>query len=165
MTFSPELEKRFAKLLKSYPPGRQRSAIVPMLLYGQDEVGSVTQELIEEVARRCNVPSIQVDEVIGYYSMLHRKPLGKYHVQVCTNIACQAVGGEQLMEHACKKLGLKNKDVSHDGLISLEEVECMGACSWAPAIQINYDFHHYVTPERFDQLMESVRDGNYKKAS
>jgi len=165
MTFSPELEKRFAKLLKSYPPGRQRSAIVPMLLYGQDDVGSVTQELIEEVARRCNVPSIQVDEVIGYYSMLHRKPLGKYHVQVCTNIACQAVGGEQLMEHACKKLGLKNKDVSHDGLISLEEVECMGACSWAPAIQINYDFHHYVTPERFDQLMESVRDGNYKKAS
>jgi NADH-quinone oxidoreductase subunit E len=165
MTFSPELEKRFAKLLKSYPPGRQRSAIVPMLLYGQDEVGSVTQELVEEVARRCNVPSIQVDEVIGYYSMLHRKPLGKYHVQVCTNIACQAVGGEQLMEHAYKQLGLKNKEVSHDGLISLEEVECMGACSWAPAIQINYDFHHYVTPERFDQLMESVRDGNYKKAS
>jgi NADH-quinone oxidoreductase subunit E len=165
MTFSPELEIRFAKLLKSYPPGRQRSAIVPMLLYGQDEVGSVTQELIEEVARRCNVPSLQVDEVIGYYSMLHRKPLGKYHVQVCTNIACQALGGEPLMEHACKKLGLKNKEVSRDGLISLEEVECMGACSWAPAIQINYDFHHYVTPERFDQLMESLRDGNYKKAS
>jgi NADH-quinone oxidoreductase subunit E len=165
MTFSPELEKRFAKLLKSYPPGRQRSAVVPMLLYGQDEVGSVTQELIEEVARRCSVTPLQVDEVIGYYSMLHRKPLGKYHVQVCTNIACQAVGGEQLMEHACKKLGLKNKGVSQDGLISLEEVECMGACSWAPAIQINYDFHHYVTPERFDQLVESVRDGNYKKAS
>jgi len=165
MTFSPELEKRFAKLLKSYPPGRQRSAVVPMLLYGQDEVGSVTQELIEEVARRCNVTPLQVDEVIGYYSMLHRKPLGKYHVQVCTNIACQAVGGEQLMEHACKKLGLKNKGVSQDGLVSLEEVECMGACSWAPAIQINYDFHHYVTPERFDQLVESVRDGSYKKAS
>jgi NADH-quinone oxidoreductase subunit E len=165
MTFSSELEKRFAKLLKSYPPGRQRSAVVPMLLYGQDEVGCVSQELIEEVARRCNVTPLQVDEVIGYYSMLHRKPLGKYHVQVCTNIACQAVGGEQLMEHACKKLGLKNKEVSEDGLISLEEVECMGACSWAPAIQINYDFHHYVTSERFDLLVESLRDGNYKKAS
>ncbi len=165
MTFSPELEARFAKLLASYPPGRQRSAVVPMLLYGQDEVGSVTQELIQEVARRCGVTPLQVDEVIGYYSMLHRKPLGKYHVQVCTNIACQAVGGEQLMEHAGKKLGLKNKEISQDGLISLEEVECMGACSWAPAIQINYDFHHYVTPERFDRLMESLREGSYRNAS
>ncbi|MDQ2711267.1 MAG: NAD(P)H-dependent oxidoreductase subunit E [Acidobacteriota bacterium] len=163
MTFSPELEARFAKLLNSYPPGRQRSAVVPMLLYGQDEVGSVTQELVEEVARRCSVTPLQVDEVIGYYSMLHRKPLGKYHVQVCTNIACQAVGAEELMEHSERTLKLHNKQVSPDGLISLEEVECMGACSWAPAIQINYDFHHFVTPERFDQLMEALRDGSYKQ--
>jgi NADH-quinone oxidoreductase subunit E len=117
------------------------------------------------VARRCNVTPLQVDEVIGYYSMLHRKPLGKYHVQVCTNIACQAVGGEQLYDYASRSLGLKNKQVSADGLISLEEVECVGACSWAPAIQINYDFHHFVTPERFDQLMRALQDGTYRKAS
>ncbi|MBV8550821.1 MAG: NAD(P)H-dependent oxidoreductase subunit E [Acidobacteriaceae bacterium] len=166
MTFSPELEARFAKLLKSYPPGRTRSAVVPMLLYAQDEVGCVSQELIEEVARRCGVTTLQVDEVIGYYSMLHRKPLGKYHVQVCTNIACQALGGEELYEHASRTLGLGNKEATPDGLISLEEVECMGACSWAPAIQINYDFHHLVTPERFDRLIEALRDGSYgKKAS
>jgi len=153
-------------MLQSYPPGRTRSAVVPMLLYGQDEVGYVSQELVEEVARRCGVTPLQVDEVIGYYSMLHRARLGKYHVQVCTNIACQALGGEQLYEHASRTLGLGNKDVSPDGLISLEEVECMGACSWAPAIQINYDFHHLVTPERFDRLMESLRDGSYgRKAS
>jgi len=164
MNFSPELEARFAKLLNSYPPGRQRSAVVPMLLYAQDEVGSITQELINEVARRCEVTPLQVDEVIGYYSMLHRKPLGKFHVQVCTNIACQAVGAEELMEHASRTLGLKNKQVSGDGLISLEEVECMGACSWAPAIQINYDFHHFVTPERFDRLMQALREGSYQKA-
>jgi NADH-quinone oxidoreductase subunit E len=161
MTFSTELEARFEKLLNSYPPGRQRSAVVPMLLYGQDEVGSVTRELVEEVAKRCGVNTLQVDEVIGYYSMLHKKPLGRSHVQVCTNIACQAVGGEELYEHACKTLGLSNKQVSSDGLISLEEVECMGACSWAPAIQVNYDFFHQVTPERFDQLMEALRDGSY----
>ena len=166
MTFSPELEARFTKLLNSYPPGRQRSAVVPMLLYAQDEVGSVTQELVEEVARRCGVTPLQVDEVIGYYSMLHRKPLGKYHVQVCTNIACQAVGAEELWDHACRSLKLGNKEVAPDGLISLEEVECMGACSWAPAIQINYDFHHNVTPERFDRLMDALRDGTYaRKAS
>ncbi len=161
MTFSTALEERFRKLLASYPAGRQRSAVVPMLLYGQDEVGAVTQELVEEVARRCGVTPLQVDETIGYYSMLHRKPLGKYHVQVCTNIACQAVGGEQLYEHASRTLKLGNKQVSADGLISLEEVECMGACSWAPAIQVNYDFHHHVTPERFDRLMEALRDGTY----
>ena len=109
MTFSPELEQRFAKLLTSYPPGRTRSAVVPMLLYAQDEVGSVSQELIEEVARRCNVTPLQVDEVIGYYSMLHRKPLGKYNVQVCTNICCQVVGGEDLYAHARHALGLGNK--------------------------------------------------------
>jgi len=90
MTFSPALEARFAKLLTIYPTGRQRSAVVPMLLYAQDEVGCVNQEVVDEVARRCGVTPLQVDEVIGYYSMLHRKPLGKFHVQVCTNIACQA---------------------------------------------------------------------------
>jgi len=97
--------------------------------------------------------------------MLRRKPLGKYHVQVCTNISCQAVGAEELFNHASRSLGLKNKQISSDGLISLEEVECMGACSWAPAIQINYDFHNFVTPERFDQLMQALRDGTYRKAS
>jgi NADH-quinone oxidoreductase subunit E len=159
MTFSPALEERFAKLLNSYPPGRTRSAVVPMLLYAQDEVGYVSKELIAEVAKRCGVTELQVDEVIGYYSMLHRKPLGKYHVQVCTNICCQVVGGEDLYKHASETLKLGNKQVSPDGLISLEEVECMGACSWAPAIQINYDFHHKVTPERFDQLIQALREG------
>ena len=163
MTFSPALEEKFAKLLTSYPPGRQRSAVVPMLLYAQDETGYVSQELVEEVARRCGITALQVDEVIGYYSMLHRKPLGKYHVQVCTNISCQVVGGEDLYEHASRSLKLRNKEVTPDGLISLEEVECIGACSWAPAIQINYDFHHLVTPERFDQLVNALRDGTYER--
>jgi NADH-quinone oxidoreductase subunit E len=100
MTFSSELENRFAKLLNSYPPGRQRSAVIPMLLYAQDEIGSVTPELIEEVARRTGVTPLQVDEVVGYYSMLHKKPLGKYHVQICTNISCLLRGGMELWEHA-----------------------------------------------------------------
>ena len=166
MTFSPALEQRFAKLLTSYPPGRARSAVVPMLLFAQDELGCVSEELVQEVARRCGVTRLQVDEVIGYYSMLHRKPLGKYHVQICTNICCQIVGGEDLYAHATRKLGIENKEITADGLISIEEVECMGACSWAPAIQVNYDFHHRVTPERLDQLIAALRDGTYdKKAS
>jgi len=158
MTFSAQLEQRFAKMLAAYPEGKKRSAVVPMLIYAQDEVGAVTQELIEEVARRCEVPTLQVDEVVGYYSMLHRKPLGKYHVQVCTNISCLLVGGEELYEHARKKLGIGHKEVTADGKFSLEEVECMGACSWAPAVEINYDFHHHITPEKLDRLIEGLRN-------
>jgi len=158
MTFSPALEARFAKMLESYPPGRTRSAVIPMLMYAQDEVGHISHELIEEVARRCKVTPLQVDEVVGYYSMLHRKPLGKYHVQVCTNVSCLITGGEELYHHAEKKLGIGHKEVTADGQFSLEEVECMGACSWAPAIQVNYDFYHFVTPQRLDQLIDGLKN-------
>jgi NADH-quinone oxidoreductase subunit E len=157
MTFSPELEARFDKLLKSYPPGRERSAMIPMLMYAQDEIGSVTDELIDEVAKRVGVTPLQVNEVISYYTMLHRQPRGKHHVQICTNISCQLNDAEKLWEHACKKLGIGNKEVTPDGQVSLEEVECMGACSWAPAVQVNYEFHHFMTPEKLDKLLDSLR--------
>jgi NADH-quinone oxidoreductase subunit E len=159
MTFSPELEARFEKFLAKYPPERKRSAMIPMLIYAQDEVGSMTDELIEEVAKRVDVTPLQVNEVLTYYSMLHRKPLGKYNVQVCTNISCLLVGGEELWERACHKLGIGHKEVTPDGRVSLEEVECMGACSWAPAIQVNYDFYHDVTPEQLDKLLDGLVAG------
>ena len=157
MTFYTQLEARFDKLLHSYSPGRQRSAMVPMLLYAQDEIGSITQELVEEVARRVGVTPLQVEEVLSYYSMLHRKPLGKYHVQICTNISCLLTGGEELWRQACGKLGIGHKEATADGQVSLEEVECIGACSWAPALQVNYDFHHNVTPEQLDKLLDGLR--------
>jgi len=78
-------------------------------------------------------------------------------VQVCTNISCLLDGGEELLEHASKTLGIGNKEVTADGQFSLEEVECIGACSWAPAIQMNYDFHHHVTPEKLDKLIDDLR--------
>ncbi len=157
MTFSPELEAKFEKLLRSYPPGRQRSALIPMLMFAQDEVGSVTPEVIAEIAARIGISELQVREVLSYYSMLHTKPMGKYHVQVCTNISCLLTGGEAIWEQAQKKLGCGHKEVTADGQFLLEEVECIGACSWAPAIQVNYDFHHNVTPEKFDALIDSLR--------
>ena len=156
MTFSAELEAKFAKMLTIYPAGRQRSALIPMLMYAQDEVGAITPEVINELAARLGITPLHVDEVIGYYSMLHKKPQGKFHVQVCTNISCLLVGGEELYHHASKKLGIGHKQTAADGVFSLEEVECMGACSWAPAIQVNYDFHHNVTPEKLDQLLASI---------
>ena len=159
MTFSPELEARFEKFLAKYPADRKRSAMIPMLINGQDEVGSITDELVEEVARRVGVTPLQVTEVLTYYSMLHRKPMGKYHVQICTNISCLLVGGEELWNRASHKLGIGHKEVTADGRVSLEEVECIGACSWAPAIQVNYDFYHDVTMAQLEKLIDGLAAG------
>jgi NADH-quinone oxidoreductase subunit E len=152
---SESLLTKFDKLISRYP--LKRSALVPLLMYAQDEVGYVSQEVIDEVARRVDVRPIEVVEVIGYYSMLHRKPLGKYNVQVCTNISCMLRGADEMYEHACKKLGIKHKQTTPDGLFSLEEVECMGACCGAPAMQVNYDFHENLTPEKFDAVIEDLK--------
>jgi NADH-quinone oxidoreductase subunit E len=103
------------------------------------------------------VTPLQVEEVLSYYSMLHRKPLGKAHVQICTNISCLLTGGEDLWQRACARLGIGHKETTPDGRISLEEVECIGACSWAPAMQVNYDFYHKVTPETLDQILDGLR--------
>jgi len=155
MRFSDQLESKFETLLSRYPV--RRSALVPMLLFAQDEIGWLTPEAIAEIATRLDLTVLQVEEVISYYSMLRRKPAGKYHVQVCTNISCMLRGAYPLWDHARRQLGLKHKEVSPDGVFSLEEVECIGACAWAPALQVNYDFHHDMTPERFDKLIERLR--------
>ena len=157
MTFSPELEAKFADLVTHYPEGRQRAALIPMLMYAQDELGLVTQELVAEVAQRCEVSPLQVEEVVGYYSMLNKQRMGKHHVQVCTNIACLLMGGEELWQHTTKRLGIGHKQVTADGLISLEEVECAGACSWAPCVVDGYEYHHHMTIEKLDQLLDSIQ--------
>ena len=152
---SESLLKKFDQLIARYP--LKRSALVPLLMYAQDEVGCVSEEGIAEVAQRVDVRPIEVVEVIGYYSMLHRKPVGKYNVQVCTNISCMLRGADELYEHACKKLGIKHKQTTPDGLFSLEEVECLGACCGAPAMQVNYDFYENLTPESFDALIDELK--------
>jgi len=157
MRFSDELERKFEKLLQAYPPGRERAALVPMLLFAQDEVGYITPEVVEEIAGRLKIQPHEVDEVVSYYSMLTRKPRGKYHLQICTNISCMLLGAEELLEHARQKLGINCGEVTPDGQFSLEEVECIGACSWGPALQVNYDYHHFMTPEKLDRLLEQLR--------
>jgi NADH-quinone oxidoreductase subunit E len=150
--FSPELAARFDKLVTAYP--WRRSALVPMLLYAQDEVGALTDAVIAEVAERVQLTELEVRNVISYYSLLHTKPHGKFHVQVCTNISCMLRGGNELMAHCSKKLGIGHKETTADGVFSLEEVECIGACCWAPAVQVNYAFHENLTPETMDQVLD-----------
>ena len=152
MKFSDEFETRFTMMVGHYPT--KRSVLVPTLLYAQDEIGYLSDEVIQEIARRLELTELDVRNVISYYSMLTTKPRGKYNVQVCTNIACMLRGGEELFAHCRKTLGIGHKQTTEDGRFTLEEVECIGACSWAPAIQVNYDFHENLTVEKLDKVLD-----------
>ena len=155
MQFSSQLEEKFTKEQRKYP--LRRSALIPMLLFAQDEQGFLTKEAIAEIARRLDLTILQVEETISYYSMLRKKPAGRFHLQICTNISCMLRGGQEVFEHARSKLGIAPGETTPDGLFSLEEVECIGACAWAPALQVNYQFHHERSPERLDRLIEERR--------
>jgi NADH-quinone oxidoreductase subunit E len=153
--FSPELAARFDRLVTLYP--LRRSALIPMLLYAQDEVGYISDAVIAEIAERVGIKENDVKSVLSYYSLLRTKPVGKFNIQICTNISCMVRGANEVFAHCSKKLGVGNKGVTPDGLFSLEEVECIGACSWAPAAQINYDFHENLTEESIDKVLDEYR--------
>ena len=161
MQLSPQLAKRFETLQDRYPV--KRSALVPMLLYAQDEYGCISDEMIAEIGSRLELNNVQVEETLAYYSMLRRKPAGKHHVQICTNVSCMLRGGYQILEHAKRRLEIGHKQTTEDGVFSLEEVECIGACTGAPAMQINYDYFEQLTPNRFDRVMEELDAGRRAK--
>ena len=153
--FTPELAARFDKLVTIYP--LRRSALVPMLLYAQDEKGYLSDEVITEIAKRIGITELDTRNVISYYSLLRTQPAGRYHVQVCTNISCMLRGANEIFDHCKKTLGIGNKQTTPDGMFSLEEVECIGACSWGPAAQVNYDYYENLTPEELDKVLEKCR--------
>jgi NADH-quinone oxidoreductase subunit E len=156
--FSSALAARFDRMVTLYP--LRRSALIPMLLYAQDEVGYLSDQVIREVAARIEITELDVRDVISYYSLMRTRPAGKYHVQVCTNISCMLRGGNELLAHCKQRLGIGNKETTPDKVFSLEEVECIGACSWAPAVQVNYDFHENLTPDAMDKVLDGYRARN-----
>jgi len=158
MDLSPKLAAKFELLQNRYPV--KRSALVPMMLYAQDEYGYISDDMVNEIASRLDLRPVEVEETLAYYSMLHRKPVGKHHVQVCTNVACMLRGGAQLLQHAKKRLEIGHKEVTQDGVFSLEEVECIGACTGAPAVQVNYDYYENLTPLKFDRIIEELDNGS-----
>jgi NADH-quinone oxidoreductase subunit E len=156
MVISEKLDQFFTEKMSEYPT--KRSFLVPMLLYSQDEVGYISNEVIAHLAQKTELTELEVRNVVSYYSMLRTQPAGKYNVQVCTNICCMLRGADELMEHCEKKLGIGHKQTTPDGMFSLEEVECIGACSWAPAVQVNYDFHENLTADKMDTVLEGYRN-------
>src|SRR5207248_9273169 len=123
MQFSPELENRFQRLTTQYPV--KRSALIPMLLYAQDEIGYLSDEVIHEIGQRLDLSDLEVRNVISYYSLLRTKPAGKYHLQVCTNISCMLRGAEEVLEHCKQPLGIDHKEVTADALFAQEQRECI----------------------------------------
>ena len=153
--FSPKLAARFDALVEKYPV--RRSALIPMLLYAQDEVGYLSDAVIAEVAERIGITELDVRNVATYYSMLRFKPAGKFNIQVCTNISCMLRGANEVYERFQDELGLGHKGVTADGLFSLEEVECIGACCWGPAIQVNYEFVDEIKPDQVQEILSGYR--------
>jgi NADH-quinone oxidoreductase subunit E len=153
--FSPQLAARFDALVQRYPV--KRSALVPMLLYAQDEIGYLSDSVIAEVAERIGITELDVRTVASYYSMLRFKPVGKYNIQVCTNISCMLRGAYDIYERFQDELGIGPGGTTPDGLFSLEEVECIGDCCSAPAIQVNYDFLDELKPELVAGILDSYR--------
>ncbi|MFQ5926197.1 MAG: NADH-quinone oxidoreductase subunit NuoF [Terriglobia bacterium] len=155
LSISPALRRTFDELKRRYPS--PRSPLIPMLLFAQDELGCVSDALVDFLAQELGLRRLQVEETVSYYSMLRRQPAGRYHLQICTNISCMLRGGYPLLAHAQKTLAVPPKQPTPDGLFSYEEVECIGACTGAPAIQVNYDYYENLTVEAFDRLLADLR--------
>ncbi len=147
--------ERIEKLFEKYPS--RRSAMLPLLWIVQEKTGWVSQESMREVAELLQVTPAEVYEVVSFYTMFHQRPVGKYHFALCDTLACAICGTNEIVDYLKEKHGITGKGVSGDGRFSIELVECIGACSMAPAMLLNEDLHGNLTPESLDRLVESCK--------
>ena len=136
---------------------RPKSALIPLLHLVQEQDGHVTADGMTHVAELLGITPSEVYGTASFYEMFKFEPVGRYCINVCTNISCQLLGAWELLEHAEERLGVKAGVTTEDGLFTLEDVECIAACTEAPAIQVNYRFRYKVTPDDFDQLIDDLR--------
>lgn len=136
----------------------RESAIIPSLYIAQAEnKGWVNVEVISELAGLMDIPESRINEVFKFYSMFNQKPVGKYHVQVCTNISCALEGSRELATHICKELGVKTDEVTQDGRFTVSRVECLGSCGTAPMMQVNDRYLEKLTPESAMNLLRGMK--------
>lgn len=159
VVFSLELITKFNEIVARYPEGRQKSALLPILHLVQAEYGWVSAPAMDKVADYLNIKPIEVYEVATFYTMYFLKPLGKHVLEVCRTGPCCLVGAEKIMKYIEQKLGVKEGEVTPDGLFSWRGVECLAACGMAPVLQIGpeYKFHENLTEAKIDELIESLR--------
>src|SRR4051812_43386185 len=136
-----------------------KSALIPLLHLAQEQDGWVTTEAMTHIAELVGITPAEVLGTCTFYEMFKREPVGRYLVNICTNISCMLMGGDELLHHAEQTLGVKPGGTTPDGLFTLEEVECIAACTEAPALQVNYRYHHKVSEPDFDLLIDDLRAG------
>src|ERR1700733_6415143 len=143
------------KELKRYED--RHSALIPCLFELQKIFGYISREVIDLLAMETDIPPSRVAEVADFYTMFNKKPVGKYHIQVCTNISCAMVGARETVDYFCSKLGIQKEEITKDGRFTVSAVECLGSCGTAPMAQINDDYHENLTHEKIDKLLEKLK--------
>jgi NADH-quinone oxidoreductase subunit E len=149
----------FEKMKERYPEGFESSLVLPCLRRIQEDRGYVAEEDIVALVDYLKVARIQVEEVLSYYTMLRRKPIGRFHLQACRNIACSMRGAEGVIAHLSRKLGVRPGETTPDGTFTLTEVECLGSCGTAPVVMVNEAYHENMSTEKLDRLVDELAAG------
>jgi NADH dehydrogenase subunit E (EC 1.6.5.3) len=159
VTFSPELLTKFGEVVSRYPEGKQKSGLLPILHLVQAEYGWVSADAMDKVAAYLNILPIEVYEVATFYTMFLLQPKGKYVLEICRTGPCCLVGAERIMGHLQQKLGVKEGEVTADGLFSWRGVECLAACGFGPVLQIGpeYTFYENLTEDKVDELIDNLK--------
>src|SRR6266481_1081728 len=153
-TFSADVEAEVDRHLAKYPV--KRSAILPLMFIVQRERGFLDPPGVAYLAKRLRLRITDIWEVATFYSMIHLKPIGKYHIQVCKTLSCKLLGSDRIAKYCADKLGIKVGETTADGRFSLSEVECLGSCGTAPMFQVNFAYHENLTAEKVDQILDSL---------
>ena len=154
--FSEKNLERIENEIKKYPV--KQPAVMAALWIAQEQNGWISGEVIKEVASILEMTSEDVLGIVSFYTMYHQEPVGKYHIQVCTNVSCMLKGGYDIFNQVKEKLNINNMQVTEDSIFSLEEVECMGSCGTAPMIAVNEDYYENLDNEKVDQLLNSLKE-------
>jgi NADH-quinone oxidoreductase subunit E len=158
MSLSDATRARFAREIAKYPPEQKQSAVMACLAIVQQEQGWVSPEAEAEVAAALDMPTIAVHEVTTFYNMYNQQPVGKFKLNVCTNLPCQLRNGQQALEHLCQKLGVEKGGTTPDGLFTVQQCECLGACADAPVMLVNdRQMVSYMSHERIDELVGALK--------
>jgi NADH-quinone oxidoreductase subunit E len=158
MTFPETTQRRFAREVAKYPADQRQSAVMACLAIVQQELGHVSAESEKAVADYLGMPPIAVHEVTTFYNMYNQQPVGRYKLNVCTNLPCQLRGGQQAMAHLCSRLGVDQGGTTADGQFTVQQSECLGACADAPVMLVNdRQMCSFMSDTRLDELVETLR--------
>lgn len=160
ISFKPETLEKVQTIIKRYPEGKSKSALIPVLHLAQNELGGwLSVPVMDYVAEVLNLLPIEVYEVATFYSMFNMKPVGKYVLEVCRTGPCMLSGSEKILDHIRETLNIKDGETTADGLFTLKPAECLGACGYAPMMQLGKFYKENLTKEKVDEILQLCREG------